>query len=76
MRQSVLRRLLVLFSRLLELADDYLWENVLGHNESIIGNGYFKQMVYHPKTKEHLQKGEGVTFPGHKDFELVTLLLR
>ena len=76
MRRSVLRRLLVLFSRLLELPDDYLWDNVLGHNESIIGNGYFKQMVYHPKSKEQLDKGAGVTFTGHKDFELVTLLMR
>ena len=49
---------------------------MLDHNGLVLGNGYFKQMIYHPKPREQLAKGGGVTFTGHKDFELITLLLR
>ncbi|KAG0647219.1 Gibberellin C-20 oxidase 3 [Hyphodiscus hymeniophilus] len=49
---SVNRRLLRLLSMVLELPDDYLWENVQSHN-GLVGDGYFRHALFYPLEGEN-----------------------
>lgn len=71
--QSVNRRLLTLFSRVLELPDDYLWDNVQSHG-SPTGEGYFRHALFRPVQKQTEQASKGLRMHGHTDFGLTTLL--
>ncbi|ODM22998.1 hypothetical protein SI65_00587 [Aspergillus cristatus] len=71
--KSVNRRLLTLFSRVLELPDDYLWDNVQSHG-SPTGEGYFRHALFRPVQKETEQASKGLRMHGHTDFGLTTLL--
>ena len=71
--QSVNRRLLVLFSRVLELPDDYLWDKVQSHG-SPTGEGYFRHALFRPVEKQIEESAKGLRMHGHTDFGLTTLL--
>ncbi|KAK5132630.1 hypothetical protein LTR08_008752 [Meristemomyces frigidus] len=71
--KSVNRRLLTLFSRVLELPDDYLWDNVQSHG-SPTGEGYFRHALFRPVEKETEKASKGLRMHGHTDFGLTTLL--
>jgi isopenicillin N synthase-like dioxygenase len=72
---SVNRRLLTLFSRVLELDDDYLWNNVQSHVEgSATGEGYFRHAIFRPVEKATQEAAKGLKMHGHTDFGLTTLL--
>lgn len=71
--KSVNRRLLTLFSRVLELPDDYLWDNVQSHG-SPTGEGYFRHALFRPVQKETQEASKGLRMHGHTDFGLTTLL--
>lgn len=71
--QSVNRRLLTLFSRVLELPDDYLWDNVQSHGGPT-GEGYFRHALFRPVQKETQEASKGLRMHGHTDFGLTTLL--
>jgi isopenicillin N synthase-like dioxygenase len=72
---SVNRRLLTLFSRVLELDDDYLWTHVQSHVEgSATGEGYFRHAIFRPVEKETQEAAKGLKMHGHTDFGLTTLL--
>lgn len=71
--KSVNRRLLTLFSRVLELPDDYLWNNVQSHG-SPTGEGYFRHALFRPVGKTTQEQSKGLRMHGHTDFGLTTLL--
>lgn len=71
--KSVNRRILKLFSRVLELPDDYLWENVQSHG-SPTGEGYFRHALFRPVEQSTREKSKGLRMHGHTDFGLTTLL--
>ncbi|KAK5729681.1 hypothetical protein LTR17_011758 [Elasticomyces elasticus] len=71
--KSVNRRLLKLFSRVLELPDDYLWNNVQSHG-SPTGEGYFRHALFRPVTESTQAASKGLRMHGHTDFGLTTLL--
>ncbi|KAJ5469212.1 hypothetical protein N7475_006964 [Penicillium sp. IBT 31633x] len=71
--KSVNRRLLILFSRVLELPDDYLWNNVQSHG-SPTGEGYFRHTLFRPVQKKTQEASKGLRMHGHTDFGLTTLL--
>lgn len=71
--ESVNRRLLTLFSRVLELPDSHLWENVQSHG-SPTGEGYFRHALFRPVQKQTEQASKGLRMHGHTDFGLTTLL--
>ncbi|KAI3338464.1 gibberellin 3-beta hydroxylase [Ustulina deusta] len=71
--KSVNRRLLTLFSRVLELPDDYLWDNVQSHG-SPTGEGYFRHALFRPVDKSTEEASKGLRMHGHTDFGLTTLL--
>lgn len=71
--KSVNRRLLTLFSRVLELPDDYLWDNVQSHG-SPTGEGYFRHALFRPVEKKTEEASKGLRMHGHTDFGLTTLL--
>lgn len=71
--KSVNRRLLTLFSRVLELPDDYLWDNVQSHG-SPTGEGYFRHALFRPVQKTTEEASKGLRMHGHTDFGLTTLL--
>ncbi|KAJ5798620.1 gibberellin 3-beta hydroxylase [Penicillium pulvis] len=71
--QSVNHRLLTLFSRVLELPDDYLWENVQSHGGPT-GEGYFRHALFRPVQKQTEEASKGLRMHGHTDFGLTTLL--
>ncbi|KAL6711742.1 hypothetical protein ACN47E_004676 [Coniothyrium glycines] len=71
--KSVNRRLLTLFSRVLELPDDYLWDNVQSHG-SPTGEGYFRHALFRPVQKSTEEASKGLRMHGHTDFGLTTLL--
>lgn len=71
--QSVNRRLLTLFSRVLELPDNYLWDNVQSHGGPT-GEGYFRHALFRPVQKETQEASKGLRMHGHTDFGLTTLL--
>ncbi|WVW85170.1 hypothetical protein I302_107208 [Kwoniella bestiolae CBS 10118] len=70
---SVNRRLLTLFSRVLELPDDYLWDNVQSKG-SPSGEGYFRHALYSPVDDATVKAGKGMRMLGHNDFGTTTLL--
>jgi isopenicillin N synthase-like dioxygenase len=70
---SVNRRLLTLFSRVLELDDDYLWNKVQSHG-SPTGEGYFRHALFRPAEKKTQEASNGLRMHGHTDFGLTTLL--
>ncbi|WWC94644.1 hypothetical protein V866_001491 [Kwoniella sp. B9012] len=67
------KKLLALLSRMLELPESYLWDHVQSHNGPI-GEGYFRQMMFHPPPAEHRKKSD-VQMHGHQDYGITTLLL-
>jgi isopenicillin N synthase-like dioxygenase len=71
--KSVNRRLLTLFSRVLELPDDHLWDNVQSHG-SPTGEGYFRHALFRPVQKDTQEASKGLRMHGHTDFGLTTLL--
>ncbi|PYH42420.1 Clavaminate synthase-like protein [Aspergillus saccharolyticus JOP 1030-1] len=71
--QSVNRRLLTLFSRVLELPDDYLWTHVQSHGSST-GEGFFGHALFRPPPQETLSRSKGIKMHGHTDFGLTILL--
>ncbi|EKV10783.1 Gibberellin 3-beta hydroxylase, putative [Penicillium digitatum] len=71
--KSVNRRLLTLFSRVLELPDDYLWDNVQSHG-CPTGEGYFRHALFRPVQKKTEEASKGLRMHGHTDFGLTTLL--
>ncbi|CAO2654428.1 Nn.00g111610.m01.CDS01 [Neocucurbitaria sp. VM-36] len=70
---SVNRRLLTLLSRVLELSDDYLWDNVQSHGGPT-GEGYFRHALFRPVQKSTEDASKGLRMHGHTDFGLTTLL--
>ncbi|KAI5195821.1 Clavaminate synthase-like protein [Aureobasidium subglaciale] len=70
---SVNRRLLTLFSRVLELPDNWLWDNVQSHG-SPSGEGYFRHALFRPVNEATLEKSKNIRMHGHTDFGLTTLL--
>ncbi|WVW81043.1 hypothetical protein I302_103034 [Kwoniella bestiolae CBS 10118] len=70
---SVNKRLLILFSRVLELPDDWLWDNVQSKG-SPTGEGYFRHAIFRPVQKETSEASKGLRMHGHTDFGLTTLL--
>ncbi|WWC64280.1 uncharacterized protein I303_106890 [Kwoniella dejecticola CBS 10117] len=71
--KSVNRRLLALFSRILELPDDYLWDNVQSHG-SPTGEGYFRHALFRPVDSATSKCSKGMRMHGHTDFGMTTLL--
>ncbi|KAL5363297.1 Clavaminate synthase-like protein [Aspergillus floccosus] len=71
--KSVNRRLLTLFLRVLELPDDYLWNNVQSHG-SPTGEGYFRHALFRPVQKQTEEASKGLRMHDHTDFGLTTLL--
>lgn len=71
--ESVNRRLLTLFSRVLELPDTHLWDHVQSHG-SPTGEGYFRHALFRPVQKQTEQASKGLRMHGHTDFGLTTLL--
>ncbi|WWC93855.1 hypothetical protein V866_000691 [Kwoniella sp. B9012] len=59
---NVNRRLLKLLSRVLELPDDYLWENVQSHEGEVCAEGYFRFVCYRPM--EEGQEGASMRIHG------------
>ncbi|KAK5115896.1 hypothetical protein LTR62_000352 [Meristemomyces frigidus] len=70
---SVNRRLLKLLSRVLELSDDYLWDNIQSHDHTI-GDGYFRHALFYPLTDADQERQKGVRMYGHTDYGTTTLL--
>lgn len=71
--KSVNRRILKLLSRVLELPDDYLWDNVQSHG-SPTGEGYFRHALFRPVEEKTREASKGLRMHGHTDFGLTTLL--
>ena len=61
--RSVNRRLLKLLSRVLELPDDYLWDNVESH-AGPINEGYLRHALFLP-FKHEQKMGENLRMFGH-----------
>lgn len=59
------KKVLALLSRILELPENFLWDHVQSHNGSI-GEGYFRQMMFHPVSMENRKKSGGVQMHGHQ----------
>ncbi|KAK3723620.1 hypothetical protein LTR37_001501 [Vermiconidia calcicola] len=70
---SVNRRLLKLLSRILELPDDYLWDNMQSHGGPV-GDGYFRHALFYPLPPEDRERRKGVRMYGHTDYGTTTLL--
>ncbi|PBP17937.1 hypothetical protein BUE80_DR011332, partial [Diplocarpon rosae] len=70
---SVNRRLLRLLSMVLELPEDYLWDNVQSH-DGLVGEGYFRHALYYPLEEEVRASRKGVRMYGHTDYGTTTLL--
>ena len=73
MTNSVNRRLLELLSKVLELPDDYLWDNVQSHGGPV-GDGYFRHALFYPLLGEDKERRKGVRMYGHTDYGTTTLL--
>lgn len=71
--ESVNRRLLKLLSKVLELPDDYLWNNVQSHGGPV-GDGYFRHALFYPLVGEDKERRKGVRMYGHSDYGTTTLL--
>ncbi|TVY49254.1 hypothetical protein LOCC1_G000809 [Lachnellula occidentalis] len=75
---SVNRRHLKLLSLVLELPDDYLWENVQSH-DGLVGDGYFRHALYYPLSAKDRKERKGIRMYGvaahsHIDYGTTTLL--
>ena len=68
LRDVVTRKLLVLLSRVLELPDDWLWENVQSKDDTPVGEGYLRHALFHPLDEQLRQKREAVRMYGEWDF--------
>lgn len=64
LKNSVTKRLLVLLSRVLELPDDWLWENVQSQDDTPVGEGYFRHALFHPLDEHMRQKREAIRMYG------------
>ncbi|GFZ45468.1 hypothetical protein JCM24511_03194 [Saitozyma sp. JCM 24511] len=73
MTNSVNRRLLTLLSRVLELPDDYLWDNAQSKGGPT-GEGYFRHALFQPLAEETKALSKGLRMHGHCDFGMLTLL--
>ncbi|KAH9841309.1 Clavaminate synthase-like protein [Teratosphaeria destructans] len=71
---SVNRRLLTLLSKVLELPDDFLWDNVQSH-DGVVGDGYFRHALFYPLIGEDRERRQGVRMYGHTDYGTTTFLL-
>lgn len=67
MTNSVNRRLLTLLSRVLELPDDYLWDNAQSKGGPT-GEGYFRHALFQPLAEETKALSKGLRMHGHCDF--------
>ena len=67
------RRILKLFSRVLELPDDYLWDKVQSHG-SPTGEGYFRHALFRPVDETVYGSSKGLRMHGHTDFGTSTML--
>ncbi|KAM0753618.1 Clavaminate synthase-like protein [Meredithblackwellia eburnea MCA 4105] len=75
MHEEVHRKLLVLCAIILECPDEN--ELVKLHNWHAMSNTHMRYMLYHPRSKEELQKlGDNPSLNGHTDFGSLTLLFR
>jgi len=70
---SVNGRLLKLLSRVLELPDDYLFDNVQSHDWPV-GDGYFRHALFYPLLGEDKERRKGVRMYGHTDYGTTTFL--
>ncbi|WVQ64258.1 uncharacterized protein L199_002420 [Kwoniella botswanensis] len=71
---SVNKRLLTLFSRVLELPyDDWLFDNVQSKG-SPSGEGYFRHAIFRPVDENTDKSSRGVRMQGHTDYGTTTLL--
>ncbi|TVY68814.1 Gibberellin 20 oxidase [Lachnellula suecica] len=70
---SVNRRLLKLLSMVLELPEDYLWNNIQSH-DGVVGDGYFRHALYYPLEEQQRRARKGVRMYGHTDYGTTTLL--
>jgi len=66
-------RLLKLLSRVLELPDDYLFDNVQSHDWPV-GDGYFRHALFYPLLGEDKERRKGVRMYGHTDYGTTTFL--
>ena len=64
---SVNRRILTLLSRVLELDDDYIWNNVQS-KPGPSGEGYYRCSLYHPMPEKAAAGGKTHRMLGHNDF--------
>ncbi|WVQ84258.1 hypothetical protein IAT38_006410 [Cryptococcus sp. DSM 104549] len=71
--QSVNRRLLKLMSKVLELPDDYLWDNVQSQGAPV-AEGYFRHALFQPPPAETKALSGGLRMNGHTDYGTTTLL--
>ena len=72
MTRSVNRRLEILLSRVLELPDDYLFDNIESKGGPI-NEGYLRHALFYP-FKHQEKRGENLRMFGHTDFGTTTLL--
>lgn len=70
---SVNRRLLRLLSKVLELPDNYLWDNIQSHGGPV-GDGYFRHALFYPLEGQHKVAKKGVRMFGHTDYGTTTML--
>lgn len=71
--RSVNRRLLRLLSWVLEMPDEYLWDNIESHSGPV-NEGYLRHALFHPFEHKEKGMGEGLKMFGHTDFGTTTLL--
>ncbi|ODO00097.1 hypothetical protein I350_06722 [Cryptococcus amylolentus CBS 6273] len=71
--KQVNRRLLTLLSKVLELPDDYLWNNVQSQGGPV-AEGYFRHALFRPPPKETRELSGGLRMNGHTDYGTTTQL--
>jgi len=54
----------------LELPDDYLWDHIQSHDNTI-GDGYFRHALFYPLTGKDNERRKGVRMYGHTDYGTV-----
>ncbi|OCF57473.1 hypothetical protein L486_04931 [Kwoniella mangroviensis CBS 10435] len=72
--RSVNKRLLTLLSKVLEMPDDFLYENIESKGPTPINEGYLRHALFHPFKNEEKGMGEGLRMFGHTDFGTTTML--
>lgn len=73
MHNEVNRRLLVLFSRILGLPDNYLWEHVNTKGGILGETSYHRYQVYHPFEVKDVQDAT-LIMHGHTDYGTTTII--